>query len=103
MTETSKFDEFKEMPSFKDIKEQYDPETRRYRMKYPFRGEGRDIKEVTLRRFKMTDMDDFETAKSDYERTKKMVIASAQIAPGELGEMDPDDAKVIAEIISTFL
>ena len=81
----------------------YNEKTSKFKLVHPFNAGGRDIKEPTLKRFKIKDMDEFKQLDDEYETTKAMVQKSTELTPEEVAEMDVQDFDAISEIISTFL
>ena len=81
----------------------YNRETGVYTLQAAAKCKGRTLTEVTLHRFKGKHMDEFRQVKDDYERTKAMIIQSAQIAPEDYDEFDAQDLRLISDIIADFL
>lgn len=79
------------------------PKTETYTLEYPFDFKGEEFTELTIRRPKMRDLRKFEGIKDSMKKAFTMLSDLAEIAPGAVEEMDPEDFNAASKLIAGFL
>lgn len=72
-------------------------------LKHPVEFDGRTIKEITLRRPKVRDLERMDKVKGELAKSVTLIADLAEITPDNVRDLDAEDFKRVSEVIGDFL
>ncbi|MGD9918607.1 MAG: phage tail assembly protein [Paenirhodobacter sp.] len=72
-------------------------------LKYPVKFQGEEVTSLTIRRPKMRDLKKMQGIKDEMEKAMTLIADLAEVDPKFVGELDPDDFKVLSDKVGEYM
>lgn len=73
------------------------------KLKHPITADGVELKEITLRRPKVRDLERMDKVSGEIAKAVTLVADLAELSPDQVRELDAEDFTAVAEVLGDFL